>query len=60
MKFLNVVLVVNLQSVCGVFIFVCVLNGQVSVMCITVREILLEYRVRWRAGVNGVMKRRVA
>jgi hypothetical protein len=36
MKLLNAVLVVYLQGVCGVFI--CVLNGQVSVMCITVRD----------------------
>jgi len=60
MKVLNAVLVVYLQRVCGVFICVCVLNGQVSVMCITVREILPEYRDRWRAGVDVVMKLRVA
>jgi len=53
-------LVVYLQRVCGAFICVCALNGQVSIMCITVREVLSEYRDRWRAGVNVVMKLRVA
>ena len=59
-KVLNSVLVVNLQRVCGVLICVCILNGQVSVMCIRIREKLLKYRDRWRAGVNAVMKFRAS
>jgi len=59
-KILNVVLVVNLNWVLGVFICVCVSNGQVLVMCFRIREKLLKYRDRWRAGVNGVMKFRAS
>ena len=52
--------VVNLKWVYGVFVRVfSVLNGQMSAMCIRIREMLLKNMDRWRAGVNVGMKLRV-
>ena len=53
-------LVVNFKWICELFICVfIVLNGQMSVMCIRIREMLLKNRDRWRADVNVGMKFRV-
>ena len=52
--------VVSLKCICGVFVRVfSVLNGQMSAMCIRIREMLLKNMDRWRAGVNVGMKLRV-